>query len=135
VAERFSTEDVLAVEMYSAHNNKISINSIKSRKEFNVIYSGVKSVSDTMVLFSSQLEKLSPCFAFVASKKVGSAVSRNRAKRRMRAALRLVLSSYSVGNSIVLVARNTILNAPFEKVLKDLKYCIKKSEKSPHLST
>jgi ribonuclease P protein component len=141
--------------MYLAHKKKLSINSIKSRKEFNIIYSGVKSISDTIVLFSSQLEPTQQSFAFVASKKVGSAVSRNRAKRRMRAALRIVLNSYNSRkpmqflnntgrlkenyvnqavehfciNGTILVARNTILTAAFEKIVKDLKYCIKKSEK------
>lgn len=118
--------------MYSAHNKKLLINSIKSRKEFNIVYSGSKSISDTIVLFSSSLETQQQSFAFVASKKVGSAVSRNRAKRRMRAALRLVLNSNkSLRSGTILVARNTILSAPFEKILKDLNYCIKKSEKLP----
>lgn len=122
--------------MYSAHNKKLLINSIKSRKEFNIVYSGSKSISDTIVLFSSSLEAQQQSFAFVASKKVGSAVSRNRAKRRMRAALRLILNSNKPSHSgTILVARNTILSAPFEKILKDLKYCIKKSEKSSNINT
>lgn len=122
--------------MYSVHNKKLVINSIKSRKEFNTVYSGSKFISDTIVLFSSALETQRQSFAFVASKKVGSAVSRNRAKRRMRGALRIILNSNKPShNGTILVARNTILSAPFEKILKDLKYCIKKSEKSYNMST
>ena len=48
--------------------------------------------------------------AFVAGKKVGNAVSRNRAKRRLRALFRGQLSRYRSG-SYILVAKPAILEA------------------------
>ena len=59
---------------------------------------------------------------FTASKKIGNAVSRNRAKRRLRAAARAVLAQNArPGWDYVLVARPTATIArPFADLLADL---------------
>jgi ribonuclease P protein component len=58
---------------------------------------------------------------FTASRKVGNAVARNRAKRRLRAAAAALLPLYGQGgNDYVLVARTTTLTRPFAALLKDL---------------
>ena len=46
--------------------------------------------------------------AFVASKKVGNSVNRNRARRLMKAAYSNLKSQITAGYDIVFVARNTI---------------------------
>jgi ribonuclease P protein component len=59
---------------------------------------------------------------FTASKKVGNAVARNRAKRRLRAAAAALLPLYGVaGHDYVLVARTATLARPFPALLEDLK--------------
>ena len=59
---------------------------------------------------------------FTASRKIGGAVERNRAKRRLRAAAEAVLPLYGMaGNDYVLVARRETLTRPFEGLLSDLK--------------
>jgi len=59
---------------------------------------------------------------FTASRKVGGAVERNRAKRRLRAAAAALLPLYGrVGNDYVLVARIATLTRPFDGLLDDLK--------------
>jgi len=59
---------------------------------------------------------------FTASRKVGMAVARNRARRRLKAAAKLVLPLYGLpGNDYVLVARRETLTRPFEGLLLDLK--------------
>jgi ribonuclease P protein component len=58
---------------------------------------------------------------FTASKKIGMAVERNRAKRRLRAAAAQVLPLYGIpGNDYVLVARRETLTRPFDGLLGDL---------------
>ena len=58
---------------------------------------------------------------FTASRKVGNAVARNRAKRRMRAAARERLPlSARAGHDYVLVARAGILTRDFQALLGDL---------------
>jgi ribonuclease P protein component len=58
---------------------------------------------------------------FTASRKIGNAVARNRAKRRMRAAARMRLPlSARAGHDYVLVARAGILTRDFQALLGDL---------------
>lgn len=58
---------------------------------------------------------------FTASRRVGGAVARNRAKRRLRAAARdLVPALGSAGTSYVLVAREPVLTCPFPALTADL---------------
>ncbi|MGH6872309.1 MAG: ribonuclease P protein component [Rhizomicrobium sp.] len=59
---------------------------------------------------------------FTASRKVGNAVARNRAKRRLRAAAAALLPLYgAAGHDYVLVARAATLTRPFPALLEDLK--------------
>ncbi len=59
---------------------------------------------------------------FTCSKKVGNAVARNRAKRRLRALARLVLSKNGEpGHDYVLIGRaDTTAKRPFAQLLTDL---------------
>jgi ribonuclease P protein component len=58
---------------------------------------------------------------YTASRKVGGAVQRNRAKRRLRAAAAALLPLYGrEGNDYVLVARRETLSRPFDRLLADL---------------
>jgi ribonuclease P protein component len=58
---------------------------------------------------------------FTASRKVGGAVERNRAKRRLRAAAGAILPLYArEGHDYVLVARTATLTRPFAALLEDL---------------
>lgn len=58
---------------------------------------------------------------FTASRKVGDAVRRNRAKRRLRAAAREILSQQALAcTDYVLIARPDTLTRPFGDLLKDL---------------
>jgi ribonuclease P protein component len=59
---------------------------------------------------------------FTASRKVGNAVARNRAKRRLVAATSLLLpGAASPGYNYVVVARTAVLSCPFPELLESLK--------------
>lgn len=63
------------------------------------------------------------CFAigYTASRRVGGAVERNRAKRRLRAAVAHVMPSHAVrGYDYVVIARPETLSRPFEALAGDL---------------
>jgi ribonuclease P protein component len=63
---------------------------------------------------------------FTATKKIGGAVERNRAKRRLRAAAAALLPLYGLpGNDYVLVARAGTLTRPFADLLEDLAVSLK----------
>jgi ribonuclease P protein component len=58
---------------------------------------------------------------FTASRKIGGAVERNRAKRRLRAAAASILPlSAREGHDYVLVARAATISCPFEELGRDL---------------
>jgi ribonuclease P protein component len=67
-------------------------------------------------------------FGFTAGRSVGGAVQRNRAKRRMRAALNHYLSSIQPGRDILLIARSAILETPWEQLLRALRQVLQRAE-------
>jgi ribonuclease P protein component len=68
---------------------------------------------------------------FTASRKVGNAVMRNRAKRRLRAAAAQVLSNKGkLGMDYVLIARAATAERPFATLLTDLELALHRVEPS-----
>jgi len=59
---------------------------------------------------------------FTATKRIGGAVERNRAKRRMREAARLLLPELaSPGFDYVFIARGGVIARPWPRLLDDVK--------------
>jgi ribonuclease P protein component len=68
-----------------------------------------------------------PRIGFTASKKVGIAVARNRARRRLRAAVEAVLPKAGApGFDYVVVARTETLTRPFADLIVDLETALKR---------
>ena len=104
------------------------LDTIKSRKDFLRIQStGNKVVTAGFVLQSAinkDCENITR-FGFTASRKVGSAVLRNKAKRRLRALVQeILIEKGKPGMDYVLVARKTTPTRKFEKLRKDLFWAI-----------
>ena len=57
---------------------------------------------------------------FTASRKVGNAVARNRARRRLRAVAREVLDRAEPGNDFVLIARPATVDRDYQALVADL---------------
>ena len=72
----------------------------------------------------------SPCLTrdgFTTSRKVGNAVARNRARRRLREAARLMLPQLAaVGRDYVLIGRRATLLRPFPMLLADLRTALRR---------
>ncbi|HYZ31758.1 MAG TPA: ribonuclease P protein component [Crenalkalicoccus sp.] len=65
---------------------------------------------------------------FTATRKIGSAVVRNRAKRRLREAARLTLGPAApAGWDIVLIAREGTATRPFPALLGDLRGALRQA--------
>jgi ribonuclease P protein component len=64
---------------------------------------------------------------FTASKKVGNAVARNRAKRRLRAAARQVMTDHAAAaHDYVVIARNETPDRPYASLVGDLEQALKR---------
>lgn len=64
---------------------------------------------------------------FTASKKVGDAVTRNRARRRLREAVRQVMPAHATpGRDFVIIARANTVRRPFADLITDLESALKK---------
>lgn len=74
-----------------------------------------------MVLFLHASPEASMRLGVVASKKVGNAVQRARAKRRLREAFRRHRDRFTASSDdVVLVARRSILNADWADIITEL---------------
>ena len=66
-------------------------------------------------------------FGFTATKTLGGAVVRNRARRRLKEAVRLTAPSHAVkGYDYVLIARTGTVQRPFTELIKDLERALAK---------
>ena len=64
---------------------------------------------------------------FTVSRKVGNAVERNRARRRLRAAAWEIVADFArPGCELVIIGRRETLNRPFQALIKDLKTALKR---------
>ena len=75
-----------------------------------------------------------PRVGFTVTKRVGNAVVRNRVKRRLRAAAaKIVPSCASAGNDYVLIGRKQALERPFQSLMSDLKWALRKLDERADL--
>ena len=82
---------------------------LRKKDDFNAIYKAGQSVPDRyIVLFIRKNGLPYNRTAFLASKKVGNSVQRNRAKRLMKESYRLNMDKFCAGYDLVFIARNTI---------------------------
>ncbi|MBL6679549.1 MAG: ribonuclease P protein component [Candidatus Puniceispirillales bacterium] len=108
---------------------------IKKRKDFVLSNKfGYKIFNKNFILQKyNQNEQKEPSlkFGFTATKRIGNAVHRNRAKRRMRALISLFLKEnrllFDHTSSYVLVAKKSLVKASFFDLKTEMKECLNKS--------
>jgi ribonuclease P protein component, eubacterial len=94
---------------------------LRKKSDFDAIYRAGESVPDRyVVLFYRKNDLPYTRTAFLASKKVGNSVQRNRAKRLMRESYRLNEDRFSAGYDLIFIARNTIEGKKLKDVEKSL---------------
>jgi len=110
-----------------------AIGRLKTRSEFLFVKGGRRFATPSFVLQARRrLPRSSPSpdlarFGFTATKRLGSAVVRNRARRRLKEAVRLAAASSAMeGYDYVLIARGGAVQRPFTEVIKDLQRALTK---------
>lgn len=101
---------------------------LRRKKDFSRIYNHGKSVGDKYVVIFIIRNSLSfNRVTFLASKKVGNSVRRNRARRLMKESYRLTDMKFPQGYDVVIIARNTINNVKCADVKKSLESAIRRT--------
>ncbi|MGI6732254.1 MAG: ribonuclease P protein component [Anaerovoracaceae bacterium] len=104
-------------------------NVLRNDKDFKTIYKKGKSVGERyVVLFYKRNGLPYNRTAFLASKKVGNSVVRNRARRLLKESYRELEESLKTGYDIIIIARNTIVGLKCGDVKKSLESAFKKSK-------
>lgn len=92
---------------------------LAKNRDFQRVYRRGKSCgTHLMALVWSRAPRGELKFGFSASKKVGNAVTRNRARRRMRECVRLRLDKIRPGYHMIFIARRAIADASYQSIEK-----------------
>lgn len=103
-------------------------NVLRKQPDFDIIYKKGKSVGDRyVVLFYRKNDLGYNRTGFLASKKVGNSVSRNRARRLMKESYRHIISGLPSGYDFIIIARNTINEKKCMDVEKSLYSAFKRA--------
>jgi ribonuclease P protein component len=110
----------------------MSLETLKKRSEFLKVRGGRRYATPAFVLEGKlrsasscngalrKSESAGPRFGFTVTKKLGGAVTRNRIRRRLKAAAeRAAVPLAHLGFDYVVVARSAALDRPFETLLDD----------------
>ena len=110
-----------------------AIGRLKTRSEFLYVKGGTRFTTPSLVLQARRRTPASAVtsnlarFGFTATKSLGGAVVRNRARRRLKEAVRLTGPAHAAeGYDYVLIARGGTVQRPFTELIKDLERALAK---------
>jgi ribonuclease P protein component len=104
---------------------------LRQRADFLAAATGVKVPTAAFVLQARKRDDGGPIrVGFTVSRKVGTAVERNRVRRRLKEIVRLsAATGLSGGHDYVLVGRRAALLRPFEQMTQDFKRALRRVTK------
>jgi ribonuclease P protein component len=104
---------------------------LRHRADFLAAATGVKVPTAAFVLQARRRGDSGPVrVGFTVSRKVGTAVERNRVRRRLREIVRLsAATGLSRGHDYVLIGRRAALSLPFEQMTQDFQRALRRASK------
>ena len=109
---------------------KVRICSLSKNEDFRSILNGKKINNKYSTIFFKEIDRLNSKqlnISFIAKKKLGNAVIRNKIKRRLKNILREAIMKFQLNfdYSYLVIAKSTMLNNEYtiikETIFKDLK--------------
>jgi ribonuclease P protein component len=106
---------------------------LKKRREFlRAAARGKRAARPGLVLQALAVPEPSLRLGFTVTKKIGNAVIRNRARRRLKEAARLTLPGMALsGWDLVLIGRDTTAERPFPLLIEDLRVALRQAGVAP----
>jgi ribonuclease P protein component len=101
---------------------------LRRKDDFTTIYKKGKSIGERYIVLFYRRNNLSyNRTAFLASKKVGNSVERNRARRLMKESYRFFRDNINTGYDLIFIARNSINGKKQKDVEKSIRNAITKA--------
>ncbi len=98
---------------------------IKSDDHFDLVMNyGKKYVSRSFILYFHRKEFSSTKIGFIASKKLGNAVTRNKSKRKLKELVRHLQYHIHKQYDVLLIARYNLINTPTSDLSNEFITCL-----------
>ena len=109
---------------------------LRRKADFDTVYAKGRRVPGRFFIGYYLLHESGPLrFGVVASRRVGGAIRRNRAKRRLREVFRRNEPREAVAADVVLIARNAIIEASFQDIertyIRGVGRALEESQRNP----
>jgi ribonuclease P protein component len=105
---------------------------LRRRAEFLKAATGAKASAAPFVLQAIRRgEDGAPRIGFTVSRKVGTAVERNRVRRRLRAIVKQAVTLMRPGYDYVLVGRRAALQEPFDHMMASFDSAVRRVHAAP----
>lgn len=103
---------------------------LRKRAEFLALRSGRRFSGKAFTLQFANMQNTGPArFGFTITRRIGNAVERNRIRRRLREAVRLVgVNHAQIGHDYVLIAKRNALHLPFFELTGELAKVLDRSK-------
>jgi len=101
--------------------------SLKNNRDFQLVYKkGKSAASKHIVVFLLKNNAGINRLGISVSKKMGHAVQRNRIRRRLREAFRLIEASLPCGHDLVILPRQNTHDATLADIKSQMKHCLRR---------